>query len=248
MKRLFHIVEDRRTPGLNQALGIVTAFISGAVNAGGFLAVGQYTSHITGVVSGIADYLGLGRYSGVTAGIVFVGTFWLGAVISTVMISLARRSRLHSQFAVSYILAGMALVFAGSAAQFPFQIGFSGQNIKCVLFAVMGALNATVTHLTNYDIRSTHMTGIVTDLGIEFGKLVSVPHEVNWEKFRLIGLIFASFVMGGILGAFMVGRWLGLDGLVVLGCILMLCSLTPLVRDARVRLRYIRRHRNKTAD
>lgn len=58
-----------RTPNTNLRLGQVLAFVAGAANAGGFLAVGQYTSHMTGIVSGVADNLILGRIALVASGL-----------------------------------------------------------------------------------------------------------------------------------------------------------------------------------
>jgi len=52
----------RRSADANRHLGLVLAFIAGAINAGGFLAVQQYTSHMTGIVSSMADNLVLGAY------------------------------------------------------------------------------------------------------------------------------------------------------------------------------------------
>lgn len=49
---------DRSTRA-NVRLGATLAFVAGAANAGGFLAVGQYTSHMTGVLSSVADHLRL---------------------------------------------------------------------------------------------------------------------------------------------------------------------------------------------
>ena len=49
-----------RTPGANRHLGVALAFVAGAINAGGFLAVREYTSHMTGIVSSAADHLVLG--------------------------------------------------------------------------------------------------------------------------------------------------------------------------------------------
>ena len=45
----------RRTNASNRRLGRSLAFVAGAANAGGFLAVGQYTSHMSGIVSALAD-------------------------------------------------------------------------------------------------------------------------------------------------------------------------------------------------
>ncbi len=47
----------------NFCLGVILSFVAGATNAGGFLAVGQYTSHMTGMASSIADNLVTGHYA-----------------------------------------------------------------------------------------------------------------------------------------------------------------------------------------
>lgn len=59
----------------NWALGGILAFIAGAVNAGGFLAGQRYTSHMTGIISGIADDLVINEIGIVLAGIAFLLSF-----------------------------------------------------------------------------------------------------------------------------------------------------------------------------
>ena len=68
-----------RTQPANRQLGCMLAFIAGAVNAGGFLAVQHYTSHMTGIVSAMADQLALGMYSLVLVGFSALVSFLLGA-------------------------------------------------------------------------------------------------------------------------------------------------------------------------
>ncbi len=48
---------SRRSTAANRQLGLVLAFVAGAANAGGFLAVHQYTSHIQGILSSMGDPL-----------------------------------------------------------------------------------------------------------------------------------------------------------------------------------------------
>ncbi len=48
MRRLRHLTNRHRTPSTNIALGLLLAFNAGAVNAGGFLVLRMYTSHMTG--------------------------------------------------------------------------------------------------------------------------------------------------------------------------------------------------------
>ena len=58
-----------RTAAANRHLGFTLAFVAGAINAGGFLAVQQYTSHMTGIVSAMADNIVLGTYDLVLGGL-----------------------------------------------------------------------------------------------------------------------------------------------------------------------------------
>jgi len=58
---LRRLTGKERSQKANRQLALFLAFIAGAVNAGGYLAVRQYTSHMTGIVSAMADNLSLGR-------------------------------------------------------------------------------------------------------------------------------------------------------------------------------------------
>ena len=53
-----NLTSPQRTPQANLRLGAALAFVAGAANAGGYLAVGQYTSHMTGIISLMAWGLG----------------------------------------------------------------------------------------------------------------------------------------------------------------------------------------------
>ena len=111
MPSFLHRLTTRvRTRRANRQLGGVLAFVAGAVNAGGFLAVQRYTSHMTGVVSSIADDLVLGQavlaMAGVSALLAFVG----GAATTAVLINWARRRQMHGEFALSLMLEATLLL------------------------------------------------------------------------------------------------------------------------------------------
>src|SRR3954469_15782183 len=67
------------------------AFIAGAVNAGGYLAVRQYTSHMSGIVSAMADNLALSEIRLLLDGIGALLSFLAGAACSAVLINWGRR-------------------------------------------------------------------------------------------------------------------------------------------------------------
>ncbi len=63
-----------------------------------------------------------------------------------------------------------------------------------------GLQNALATSYSSAVVRTTHMTGIVTDLGVHFGHAIrGEPFE--WGKVKLLGLLLGGFLLGGLLGA-----------------------------------------------
>jgi uncharacterized membrane protein YoaK (UPF0700 family) len=82
-----------RTDSKNRRLGRALAFVAGATNAWGFLAVGQYTSHMSGVVSSLADNLVLGNLAFVLSAGGSVASFLAGAATSAILINWGRKMR-----------------------------------------------------------------------------------------------------------------------------------------------------------
>jgi len=87
------LTAPERTRRTDVHLGLFLAFNAGAINAGGFLAVSQYTSHMTGLVSEMADNLALGQFELVKSALISVLSFLSGAATSAIMINWARRRR-----------------------------------------------------------------------------------------------------------------------------------------------------------
>ena len=86
-----------RTDAANRRLGRWLAFVAGAANAGGFLAMGQYTSHMSGVVASLSDNLALGQIVLVLTGLSALLAFLTGAATSAVLINWGRRHHTNSE-------------------------------------------------------------------------------------------------------------------------------------------------------
>ena len=69
-----------RNAEANLRLGCTLAAIAGATNAGGFLAVGEYTSHMSGILSSIADNLVLGQLQLALASVALIAAFLSGSM------------------------------------------------------------------------------------------------------------------------------------------------------------------------
>jgi uncharacterized membrane protein YoaK (UPF0700 family) len=231
----------QRTDQNNRRLGRCLAFIAGAANAGGFLAVGQYTSHMSGVVSALADNLSLGDIGLVIAGLSSLSAFTAGAATSAVLINWGRRRRAQSEYALPLMLeAALLLCFGllGSHLEND-RILFVPATVALLCF-VMGLQNAIITKISKAEIRTTHVTGLVTDIGIELGKLlywnlsadgpgVSAV-RADRSKLFLLASLLGMFFIGGLVGA-MGFKYVGFISTVPLSAFLIVLAVVPLVDD-----------------
>ena len=228
----------QRTPQSNLRLGAVLAFVAGATNAGGFLAVGQYTSHMTGVVSAMADNIVLGQASLVLAGLAGLLSFIVGAMTTAILVNWGLRRRLRSAYALPLLLeAALLLLFGLLGASLGLHTALLVPVTVLLLCFMMGLQNAVISKISHAEIRTTHVTGLVTDLGIELGKLVYFNHlagvgpvRASRVRMRHQGLLIGLFFVGGVAGA--LGFQLaGYITTVPLAVLLLTLALRPLLLD-----------------
>ncbi len=227
-----------RTARANQHIGFVLAFVAGAINAGGFLAVLQYTSHMTGIVSAVADNVALGFYDLAAVGVGALLAFLLGAACCALMVNYARRRHLSSEYALPLLLEALLLVLFGILGARISLIGFPFVPVTVVLLCfIMGLQNAVITKLSNAEIRTTHITGIVTDIGIEFGKLIywnrspeAIRVSANKDRLKVLILLASLFFVGGVVGA-LGFKHLGYIATVPLALVLIALACVPAFDD-----------------
>lgn len=222
----------------DRALGATLAFVAGATNAGGYLAVGQYTSHMTGIVSSIADDVALGRLALALGAVGALLAFVVGAMTTAITVNWARRHGLRSRFAIPLLLeAVLLIVFGLSDGMLSCCSALAIPATVLLLCYLMGLQNAVITKVSNAEIRTTHVTGLVTDIGIELGRLIYVnredrgdPVRANRARLGVHLLLFAAFLGGGLAGA--VGfKHLGFLATLPLALLLIVVGLRPVAED-----------------
>ncbi|MCJ7799055.1 MAG: DUF1275 domain-containing protein [Polaromonas sp.] len=247
MRRLRHLTGQHRTASMNLLLGSLLAFNAGAINAGGFLVISMYTSHMTGFASMLADNLVLGNMELVLVAVGALLAFMIGAATTAVLVNWARQRHVRSEYALPLLLeALLMLVFGLMGATLGRHTPFAIPLTVLVLSFTMGLQNALVSKISSSQIRTTHMTGIITDLGIELGKLfywnrTGSPPESrvrsNHIRLRLFVTLLTAFIVGGVVGA--AGfKYIGFIWVVPLAILLLGLSLPPLYADL---LRTLRR-------
>lgn len=230
----------QRTAQNNIRLGATLCFVAGATNAGGFLAVGEYTSHMSGIVSSVADNLVLGQIALALAGLASLLSFIGGAMTTAWMVNWGLRRNLQSAYGRPLLLeAALLLLFGLFGTGINFFAGLFVPLTVLVLCFIMGLQNAVITKISHAEIRTTHVTGLVTDLGIELGKLFYINRMTrdklvmaNRHKLHIHVTLIGSFFVGGLMGA--IGfKTIGFLATVPLSILLLLLVWRPVLNDAR---------------
>lgn len=187
-------------------IGAITlACVAGMVNVIGYLGFEhQAVSHLTGTTSLLGAALARGdlRAVGHLWGVLIA--FCLGAMLSGLIIQdqtlkLGRRYGVVLALEATLLLAAIPL--------------FKQEQIWGALLAAVacGLQNAMVTTYSGSAVRTTHVSGMFTDLGIGLGHLLrGMPLSVR--RLTLSGLIISGFLGGGVLGAWLY-RHFGYDAL-----------------------------------
>jgi len=227
---LRRLTGKERTQAANRELAFFLAFVAGAANAGGYLAVRQYTSHMSGVVSAMADNLALGNG----------GLLLAGAALTALLVNWGRRRNRQGAYAVPLVVeAALLLVFGVIGHRWEEGTPLVVPATVMLLCFTMGLQNAIITKLSNAEIRTTHMTGMVTDIGIELGKMLyfnrtATGQDVgaNWAKVRLLGTLVGMFFCGGVVGA-LGFKYVGFGFTVPLAFVLLILAAVPVFDDLR---------------
>ncbi|MGM9516895.1 YoaK family protein [Roseateles sp. DB2] len=242
-QHLQRLTSRHRTRTSNRQLGALLAFVAGAVNAGGFLAVQRYTSHMTGIISGVADDLAIGEFRLALAALASLIAFVSGAACTALLINWARRRQLHGKYALPLLVEALLLLgFGLVGAHLHGLPQLLVPTAVLLLCFIMGLQNAMVTKISQAEIRTTHMTGVVTDIGIELGRLLywnrsrerNEIHRVqaNRDKLGIHLLILGVFFVGGLAGA-LAFKHLGFAATLPFALALILVAAPPLWQDLR---------------
>lgn len=185
----------RHTPAWISLGGSWLAFNAGYINATGFLQVHEHgLTHLTGQVTRTGIELAEGRLGDAGHAAVLVLWFFLGAMMSGVII---RRSELAERGAPY----GWAMLVESALLGTAALLLIKGESWGASLAAVAAGLqNALATSYSGAVVRTTHMTGIVTDLGLHFGHALR-GEPIEWERVKLLSMLFGGFLVGGVVGA-----------------------------------------------
>ncbi|HYE60383.1 MAG TPA: DUF1275 family protein [Phycisphaerales bacterium] len=205
-------------------LAITLAWVAGFTNVMTLLTCATVTSHVTGSVSLWGERLAEGRWPAFIS--FLLAAFFAGAVLSALCTETGRRRGWESIYVLPITLQlAMLAAFAWlvrSHVPGSVETGARLHVMTGLASAAMGLQNATITRISGGVIRTTHMTGVFTDLGLELVQFLywlrdrnrssppapatALVHSVRTHptarRLALLFSVVASFAVGAGVGTF----------------------------------------------
>lgn len=216
-----------RTIEHNLRIAIILSFVAGIVNVTGYLEFKQLTTNVTGHFALFINDVAKFEFWKGTIYFLYIFSFLFGSFTSSFLIEKYRGNKKLNIFVFPTIIE--CLVLISIAIIYKYTQIKNTDLIVCSLLFAMGIQNSFVTKISNAIVRTTHLTGLFTDLGIELSQLFfskTHPHKIKIiETIKLRIYIIIFFFFGGIVGGLLYSKMeLRLDTL-IFGAILLVTSL-----------------------
>ncbi len=230
---MFRHKGKNRTFAHNLRLATLLSFVAGLVNITGVLAVKTLTTNVTGHFAFFAEEVQKHNYITAITFFVFTICFLIGSFTSSFLAEFV--SLKHAEFShiIPITLEIIVLISVGLFGTQSGTVSTEGKLTAFLMLFAMGIQNSLVTNISKSTVRTTHLTGLFTDLGIELSQLFF--HKKPEESKRLKTSIYLRlsiitfFFLGCFLGGFMF-HYLEIKTLLVAALFLMIAQWYDYIR------------------
>lgn len=202
-------------------LGTLLAFVAGIVNTVGFLQFGAFVSHMSGHASRSAVEYAEGNSSAALVFMLELVFFVAGAFTTAFLLHGHTVTEKGVKFTAPVVLEVLCILSFILLSEYHGLFWFHIDQISLttlILAYAMGLQNAMLRHTSGTIIRTTHITGVVTDIGIELGaachnaqralkaeRSFTAAVDAFWERlgigrFTFHTLLIAAFFLGSVVG------------------------------------------------
>lgn len=193
---------NSRTFQDNLRLGVFTALIAGMVNVASLVLFYSFTSNLTGHFAILAQEIADGKWFQMLVVLFWIILFFTGSFLSNNLIINSSKKNAFISHSIPMVLEILCFVFVGIYGQFFYAETLTQTEILVsVLLFSMGLQNGLTASISNFQIKTTHLTGLTTDLAIHLSMLTKKKYRMNEqvvEKTKLMAAIMGSYLIGGI--------------------------------------------------
>ncbi|WP_419869379.1 YoaK family protein [Chryseobacterium sp. CT-SW4] len=193
---------NSRTLGDNIRLGTLTAFTAGTINIASLLIFLNFTSNVTGHYAILSAEISQGNWTqvGVVAGWIFL--FFFGSFLSNFIVINFNKKSKYLAHATPIVLEIICLLFVGFYGQFYYEKTLvETQSLVALMLFATGLQNGLTASISNFSVKTTHLTGTTTDLGILFSMFTHKDYRNNGElrgRAKLLMSIMIAYVLGAV--------------------------------------------------
>lgn len=198
-----------RTLSHNKKIASLLSFVAGIVNVAGFLSVQRLTTNVTGHFAFFIDEVFKRHFTESLIYFLYILFFFLGSFVSSLFIEIISKKNDRYIYVIPTLIESGILFAVAILGQH--NIATHYNFIAFTLLFAMGLQNSLVTRISGAIVRTTHLTGLFTDLGIELSQLFFYKTKEQNEKLtstiRLRLRIILFFFIGGVLGGIFYTYW-----------------------------------------
>lgn len=203
---MFRHKGKNRTYKHNMLLAALLSANAGLINVTGVLSIGILTTNVTGHFAFFAEELTQGQYKLALNFLLFILSFLFGSFFSSLLTEFLDQKDKKSSHALPISIEIVILFVMGSYLYYSDE-QISSTIIASILLFAMGMQNSLVTQISESTVRTTHLTGLFTDLGIELSQLFFHSNVLDKQKLvksiKLRLTIILFFLLGGITGGYL---------------------------------------------
>ncbi|TRZ45273.1 YoaK family protein [Robertkochia solimangrovi] len=194
--------DNNRTLKDNIQLGALSAFSAGMVNVTSVIIFFAFTSNVTGHYAILAEEIAKGNWNEVMVVMTWIFLFFMGNFVSNqIIINFDRNS--YVAHALPLLLEILCLFSVGTYGAFFYaeSLWETEVMVGLMLFA-MGLQNGLTASISNFSVKTTHLTGLTTDVGILASMYTKRRYRENPHlvaKGKILLSIVASYLSGGII-------------------------------------------------
>lgn len=200
-----------RTFAHNLRLATLLSFVAGLVNITGVFALKTLTTNVTGHFAFFAEEITKHNFIAALGFFFFTIFFLIGAFTSSFLAELVSKKNPELSHVIPITLEIVVLIGVGVFGAQSGILTLEGKLTAFLMLFAMGIQNSLVTNISNSIVRTTHLTGLFTDLGIELSQLFfyKKPEEVKklktsiYLRLSIITFFFIGCFSGGFIYHFL---------------------------------------------
>lgn len=186
----------------NLRLATLLSFVAGIVNVTGVLSIKTLTTNVTGHFAYFAEEVMKHNYSAAITFFIFTIFFLIGSFTSNFLAELISKKHPDLSHVIPISLEIIVLIAVGIFGGESQLSTLEGKWIAFSMLFAMGIQNSLVTKISQSTVRTTHLTGLFTDLGIELSQLFFYKKPEETKKLKTSIYLRLSIIIFFFLGCF----------------------------------------------